>query len=210
VDPRPAAGDVECPAEGTLDHLQVKTLVTPRLQIASLTLADAPFILELVNDPAWIRFIGDKNVHSLADAEGYLRNGPLAMYHRHGFGLFRVDRRSDGVAVGMCGLIRRDGLDDVDIGFAFLETARGQGYASEAAKAVLAYGLGELGLSRILAITTVDNDASSRVLEKLGFHFVRTTYLPGDAKELKLYEIERAVSSASTAGAGSRGTARSA
>ena len=188
----------------------MKILVTPRLQISPLTLADAPFILELVNDPAWIRFIGDKNVHSLADAEGYLRNGPLAMYHRHGFGLFRVDRRSDGVAVGMCGLIRRDGLDDVDIGFAFLEHARGQGYASEAARAVLDYGLADLALGRIVAITTVDNHASSRVLEKLGMRFVRTTRLPGDATELKLYEIGRAVSSASTAGEGSRGTARSA
>jgi RimJ/RimL family protein N-acetyltransferase len=188
----------------------VKTLVTPRLEIAPLTIADAPFILELVNDPAWIRFIGDKNVHSLADAETYLRNGPLAMYHRHGFGLFRVDRRSDGAAVGMCGLIRREGLDDVDIGFAFLEAARGHGYASEAARAVLDYGLDEIGLGRIVAITTIDNDASSRVLEKLGMRFVGTMRLAADSTELKLYEIERAVSSASKAGAGSRGTARSA
>ena len=189
----------------------MKTLDTARLRIVPLTIEDAPFIFELVNDPAWIRFIGDKNVHSLADAEGYLRKGPLAMYKRHGYGLYRVDRRSDGAKVGMCGLIRRDGLEDVDIGFAFLESARGQGYASEAARAVLDYGLGELALGRIVAITNVDNHASSRVLEKLGMRFVRTMHLPRDTTEIKLYEIERgALSSASTAAEGSRGTARSA
>jgi len=188
----------------------LKTLDTERVRIVPLTLEDAPFILELVNDPAWIRFIGDKNVHSLDDAENYLRKGPLAMYERHGFGLFRVDRRRDGTSVGMCGLIRRDGLDDVDIGFAFLASARGHGYASEAARAVLDYGLDELALERIVAITNVDNHASSRVLEKLGMSFVRTLQLPRDTTELKLYAIERAVSSASTAAAGSRGTARSA
>ena len=85
-----------------------------------LELDDAPFIVELVNDPDWIRFIGDKNVHSLADAEAYLRNGPLAMYARYGVGLFKVLRAGDDAPVGMCGLIRREGLDDVDIGFAFL------------------------------------------------------------------------------------------
>src|SRR5262249_6845437 len=143
-------------------------------------------------------------------AEGYLRKGPLAMYERHGFGLFRVERRDDGASVGMCGLIRRDGLDDVDIGFAFLESARGQGYASEAARAVLDYGLGELGLERIVAITNVDNHASSRVLEKLGMRYVRTMQLPRDTTELKLYEIERAAGSGAPATARSRGTARSA
>ena len=169
----------------------MRILETSRLTITPLTLADAAFIVELVNDPDWIRFIGDKHVHTLADAEAYLRNGPLAMYERHGFGLFRVDRRSDGSAVGMCGLIRRDGLDDVDIGFAFLAAARGQGFASEAAAAVMDYGFRELGLTRIVAITDLDNHASSRVLEKLGMRFTGTRTLPGDTTELKVYAISR-------------------
>jgi RimJ/RimL family protein N-acetyltransferase len=168
-----------------------ESLQTARLDIVPLSLADAPFIRVLVNDPDWIRFIGDKHVHSLADAEAYLRNGPLAMYAKHGLGLFKVVERARQRAVGMCGLIRRDGLDDVDIGFAFLADARGRGYAQEAAAAVLGHGFAKLGLQRIVAITDVDNHASARVLEKIGMRFVRTTHLPNDATELRLYEALR-------------------
>jgi RimJ/RimL family protein N-acetyltransferase len=188
----------------------VKTIDTARLRITPLGLADAPFILELVNDPDWLRYIGDRNVRTLADAESYIRNGPLAMYSQHGCGLARVDRRSDGAPVGMCGLIRREGLDDVDIGFAFLPAARGQGYATEAAAAMLDYGFAEMRLPRIVAITTLDNAASGRVLEKIGLRFSRIVRLPGDGQELRLYEATRPVTPASRADAGSRGTARSA
>jgi RimJ/RimL family protein N-acetyltransferase len=167
-------------------------LQTARLDIVPLALADAPFIYELVNDPDWIRFIGDKHVHSLADAEAYLRNGPLAMYAKYGVGLFKVIDRAEERAVGMCGLIRREGLDDADIGFAFLASARGRGYAQEAGAAVLDHGFATLGLQRIVAITDVDNHASARVLEKIGMNFVRTTHLPNDSTELKLYEALRA------------------
>jgi len=171
--------------------MTLPTLQTARLRVMPLTLDDAPFILELVNDPDWIRFIGDKHVHSIADAEAYLRNGPLAMYTRYALGLFKVVRLADGRAVGMCGLIRRDGLDDVDIGFAFLPVARGQGYAQEAAAAVFEHGFGALGLKRIVAITDVDNHASARVLERIGMSFVRTMRLPNETTDLKLYEACR-------------------
>jgi RimJ/RimL family protein N-acetyltransferase len=172
--------------------MQLPTLETPRLRIVPLSLDDAAFIVELVNDPAWIRFIGDKNVHSIADAESYLRNGPLAMYARYGVGLFRVTRRADGEPIGMCGLIRREGLDDVDIGFAFLPAVRGQGYAAEAASVVLEHGFSALGLKRIVAITDVENHASARVLEKIGMSYVQTMRLPNDSTDLKLYEARRA------------------
>ena len=168
-----------------------EALQTARLDIVPLSLADAPFVYEIVNDPAWIRFIGDKHVHSIADAEAYLRNGPLAMYARYRLGLFKVVDRGESRPIGMCGLIRRDGLDDVDIGFAFLESARGRGYAQEAASAVLEHGFSKLGLPRIVAITDVENHASARVLEKIGMRYVRTTHLPNDTAELKLYEALR-------------------
>ena len=171
--------------------MSLPTLQTARLRIVPLTLDDAPFILELVNDPDWIRFIGDKHVHSIAEAEGYLRKGPLMMYARYGVGLFKVARLADDRAVGMCGLIRRDGLDDVDLGFAYLPAARGQGYAREAADVVLEHGFSALGLKRIVAITDVDNHASARVLEKIGMSYVRTMRLPNDTTDLRLYEARR-------------------
>jgi RimJ/RimL family protein N-acetyltransferase len=169
----------------------LRELDTPRLHIAPLTLDDAAFILELVNDPDWLRFIGDKHVHSIADAETYLRNGALAMYERHGVGLCRVDRRSDNAPVGMCGLIRREGLDDVDIGFAFLARYRGQGLACEAARATLNYGYCALGLTRIVAITSPANERSARLLEKIGLRFERMIRLSPQSAEVCLYAHSR-------------------
>ena len=151
----------------------MQTLDTERLTIRLFTEGDAAFILELVNDADWLRFIGDKNVRSLDDARRYLRHGPLAMYEQHGLGLCCVERRSDAAALGMCGLIKRDAQADIDLGFAYLPAARGQGYAREAAAAMLAQGFGPLGLKRIVAITALDNQASARVLEALGMHLER-------------------------------------
>jgi len=149
------------------------TLHSARLDMRPFSEDDAAFILDLVNDADWLRFIGDKNVHSLDDARRYLRDGPIAMHARHGHGLCRVERRSDGQVLGMCGLIKRDTLDDVDLGFAFLPQGRGQGYAREAAAAMLAHGFASLGLKRIVAITNLDNQASARVLEAVGMRFER-------------------------------------
>ena len=167
-------------------------LTTTRLTIAPFTEDDAAFALELLNDPGWLRFIGDKHVSTLDDARAYLRNGPIASVARHGFGLARVARRSDGVAIGMCGLIRRDGLDDVDLGFAFLPAGRGQDHAREAAGAVLTHGLRVLGLPRIVAITALDNAPSARVLEGIGMRFERVVRLPGGDEDLKLYVADAA------------------
>jgi [ribosomal protein S5]-alanine N-acetyltransferase len=160
-------------------------LETDRLVLRRFTLDDAEFIFRLVNDPSWLRFIGDKNVHSLDDARRYLREGPLDMYQRYGFGMYRVEERASGTPAGMCGLIKRDTLPDVDVGYAFLPEFRGKGYAYEAAAAVLAHGNRVFGLRRIVAITTPSNETSIRVLEKAGMKFERLLELtPGDPVNL--------------------------
>ena len=162
-------------------------LHSERLVMRPFTEDDAALILALVNDADWLRFIGDKNVQDLDDARRYLREGPLAMYRRHGFGLCRVEQRSDGAALGMCGLLQRETLADVDVGFALLPAGRGQGYAREAAAAMLAHGFGTLGQARIVAITDPANDASARVLEAVGMRFERVVQLEPGAKTLRLY-----------------------
>jgi RimJ/RimL family protein N-acetyltransferase len=165
----------------------MKVLETDRLVLRRFSTDDAAFVLELLNEPAWLRFIGDKGVRTLEDARQYLLNGPMAMYERSGFGLYRVERKEDGVPMGMCGLLKRDTLKDVDIGFAFLPRFWGKGYAREAAAAVLALGKASLGLERIVAITNPDNDSSIRLLESLGFRFEEMLRLSSDGAETKLF-----------------------
>lgn len=165
-------------------------LETERLIVRQLTLDDAAFILELVNDPDWLRFIGDRHVHSLDEARTYLLNGPLAMYARSGFGLYAVTLKGNELPIGMCGLIRREGLADVDIGFAYLPQYRAQGYAYEAASAIMAYGRQTFGLKRLVAITSLDNARSIQLLEKLGFVFEKIIRLSDDGEELKLFAVE--------------------
>ena len=161
-------------------------LETERLILRRLTPDDAAFILELVNEPAWLEFIGDKNVHSLDDARDYILKGPVEMYERLGFGLYLVQLKQ-GTAIGMCGLIKRPSLDDVDIGFALLSRFSGQGYAYEAAAAVMDYGKNVLGINRIVAITNPANQSSIKLLEKLGLQFEKKLRLSADAPEVALY-----------------------
>ncbi|MDB5986303.1 MAG: Protein N-acetyltransferase, RimJ/RimL family [Nevskia sp.] len=144
---------------------------TERLHLRRLALDDAGFVLGLLNQPSWLRFIGDKNVHTLDDARRYLEQGPMASYQRNGFGLYLTALKTKATPLGICGLIKRDSLQDVDIGFAFLPEFCGQGYAFEAAAAVLHYGRHTLGLRRIVAITSPDNQHSIRLLQKLGLKF---------------------------------------
>ena len=146
-------------------------LDTERLRLREMTLEDAPFILELLNEPGFIRNIADKGVRTLEDARGYLEKGPMASYAKHGFGLFAVDLKASGEPVGICGLVKRDGLDDVDVGYAFLERHWSRGYAVEAAAATVEYGLEKVGLKRVVAITAPDNQGSIRVLERIGLRF---------------------------------------
>jgi RimJ/RimL family protein N-acetyltransferase len=163
---------------------------TDRLTLRAFTPGDAAFIVELLNDPGWLRFIGDRQVRTQEDALAYLRKGDAAQA-RHGFSLGAVERRSDGVLMGMCGLIRRDGLDDVDLGYAFLPAYRGQGYAREAAAAWLACGFERFGLKRIVAITSVDNVASGKVLEAIGMRFEQRLRVAGHEEDSLLYAAQR-------------------
>lgn len=142
---------------------------TGRLRLRRLTRLDAPFLVGLLNEPAWHRFIGDRGVRTAEDAEAYLEKSYLAGYARDGFSMFLVERLSDGAPLGVCGLMRRDILDDVDLGFGFKSEHRRRGYAREAAEAMMRWGHESLGLGRIIAITHPENVASIHLLEKLGF-----------------------------------------
>jgi len=161
---------------------------TRRLVLSRLTLGDAPFILELVNDPSWIRFIGDKNVHTLKAAKEYIKNGPQKSYAQLGFGLYAVKLKRSGKAIGMCGLLRRDTLDDADIGFAFLPKYTGKGYAFESAETILKHAHESLKMKRILAITSIDNASSVKLLERLGFCLLKRVRLTPGSEELNLFE----------------------
>lgn len=162
---------------------------TDRLLLSQLTLEDAPFVLELVNDPSWIRFIGDRGIRTVAQAEAYLRNGPIASYAAYGFGLYLVRRKVDQVRLGMCGLLKRPSLPHPDIGYALLPQFTGQGYAFEAATAVLHHARQELNQSPILAIVAPDNKRSIHLLEKLGLQFQKRTSLDEGQSELLLYTL---------------------
>ncbi|MBT2689430.1 GNAT family N-acetyltransferase [Bacillus sp. ISL-47] len=168
----------------------MKVLETNRLILRWLITDDAEFILELLNEPAWIRYIGDKGVRTLEDAKNYILSGPMKMYSQLGFGLFLVERKEGSTPLGMCGLLKRESLEDVDIGFAFLSRYQAQGYGFESATATLKYGHEQLDLKRILAITSLDNHASSRLLEKIGMNYERTIILPNVSEELKLFASE--------------------
>lgn len=166
-------------------------LTTERLRLRRLTADDAPFILRLVNDPSWLRFIGDRGVHHLDDARHYILNGPVASYGKFGFGLWLVELQAGGVPIGMCGLLQRDTLPDMDIGFAFLPEFGGQGYAAEAGRATLAHGRDTLGRKRIVAVTRPDNARSIKTLGRLGLRFEKMIRLTADGPELQLFAWEQ-------------------
>ena len=161
-------------------------ILTKRLDLRQLELSDADFILELLNEAAFLRFIGDKGVRTLSDAREYLLKGPIDSYGRHGFGLYATCLR-DGTPTGICGLVRRDVLEDVDVGFAFLSRHCLKGYAVESASAVLAHARQELLLQRIVAITSPENLGSIAVLERIGLKFERMIRLTEHSSEVKLY-----------------------
>ena len=164
-------------------------LRTSRLVLRELDHRDAAFILELLNEPGFLRFIGDKGVRTLEDACRYLDRGPRASYARHGYGLNAVCL-PDGTPLGLCGLVRRDGLEHADLGFAFLARGRGQGYAAESARAVLQQAFGHFKLPRVVAITALDNQASIAVLTQVGLSFERLIQLRADGESLRLFGLD--------------------
>jgi RimJ/RimL family protein N-acetyltransferase len=169
--------------------MTLRVLQTARLCLRQFDRADAPFIFELLNEPSWLQYIGDKGIRTLSDAERYIEDGPVSMYARLGFGLYRVELTPSGESVGMCGLIKRDSLEDVDLGFAFLSRFWGHGYAYEAAAAVISYASMRLAIDRLLAITLPNNQASIKLLRKLGFTLERLISAAGSGEELMLFSI---------------------
>lgn len=162
-------------------------LVTARLRLRRLVVEDAAFILELVNDPDWIRFIGDRGIRSIGAARAYLAQGPLASYRDRGYGLYGVEERAGGRLTGVCGLVKRPAIDDVEIGFAFLPAFRGRGYAFESAQAVIAHDVPRLRLPRLVAIVSPENARSIALLERLGLRYERNLRLPGETADVRLY-----------------------
>jgi RimJ/RimL family protein N-acetyltransferase len=168
----------------------MKILETNRLILRQLSTEDVAFILELVNEPSFIQNIGDRGVRTLEDARAYILRVAISSYEKNGFGLYLVELKDSGQSIGMCGLIKRDGLEDVDIGYAFLPRFWLKGYAVEAAAAVKDYARDTLGLKRLVAITDPANQGSIRVLEKIGLKYEKMVRLSADDIELKLFAAD--------------------
>jgi RimJ/RimL family protein N-acetyltransferase len=165
----------------------MKVLETSRLVLRQLAPEDAAFIHELVNDHDWLLYIGDRNVRTLDDARAYIESGPMDMVKRLGFGLHCVELKESGTPIGICGLIKRDALPDVDLGYALLSRFRGQGYAAEAACAVLQQAVTQFGFGRVLAIVSPENERSIQVLTRLGFKLEGRRKFWDNAPEVALF-----------------------
>ena len=165
-----------------------RILETERLILRKFTSGDAAFIVELLNSPGWLKYIGDRNIKTEEEAVNYLTNGPLKSYDENGYGLCLVEKKEDAAPIGMCGIIRRDNLDHPDIGFAFLPEYNGQGYALEIAGATLSYAMNQLQLPVISAITVAENERSVRLLQKIGLTYKKTIQFPGNEEELLLFD----------------------
>lgn len=161
-------------------------LETERLILRRFTVDDAQFALALLNEPSFLRYIGDKKVRTLDDARQYILTGPVASYERNGFGLCVVELKASHTPIGMCGLLKRDELPDPDIGFAFLPDFWNKGFAFEAAAAVLHSARDTVQL--VLAITSLDNVASIKLLERLGFTFEKIISLAKDREQVRLFK----------------------
>jgi len=162
-------------------------LETERLRLRRLSTDDAEFILRLLNEPSFIQYIGDKNVRTIEDARLYLLHGPIASYQKYGFGLYLIESKDSGAPIGMCGLLKREALENVDLGYALIPEYWSQGYGFEAAAAVKSYAGQVLGLERIVAITNTENESSIRLLEKIGFRFENMIKLADDQDEVMLF-----------------------
>jgi RimJ/RimL family protein N-acetyltransferase len=165
----------------------VKILETERTILRKVTESDADFVLDLLNQPSFIKYIADRNVRTLEQSREYIESRFTASYEKFGFGMWAVVSKESGEIMGVCGFVRREGLPEADIGFAFLPQFEGKGYAFEAASAIMRYGRDVLKLPRVLAITSMDNTRSQRLLEKIGLKYERIVSLPGSTEELKLF-----------------------
>lgn len=162
-------------------------LETERLRLRYFTLDDTEFIIQLLNSPGWLKFIGDRNVRTAEEATAYLLNGPMKSYEVNGYGLCMVETKADNKPIGMCGIINRANLEGQDIGFAFLPEYIGMGYGYEIASATLEYAMNELKLPQVFAITLPTNPRSIKLLEKIGLQFKKKFTMPDEDEELMLF-----------------------
>ena len=163
-------------------------LKTERLALRELDSAiDAEFIFELLNTPKFLKYIGDRGVRSVEQAQEFIENRYRQSYRDHGYGLYTVELKENRKPVGMCGFVKRDTLHDPDLGFAFLPEFEGIGYGFESASSILEHGGDALGFTKVLAITSQDNEISVSLLDKLGFTFDKI-YTTSDGEHLKLFE----------------------
>ncbi len=162
---------------------------TERLQLRRLSVDDADFVLRLLNEPSFIQNIGDRGVRTLEGARAYILKGPVASYENFGFGLWMVETKSGATPIGICGLLKREVLEDVDIGYALLPEFWSQGYALESASAVMTYAREQLRATRVLAVVNAGNQSSIHLLEKMGFQFERMVRLSENAPEIKLFAV---------------------
>lgn len=174
---------------GWIKNAMPSTLLTDRLRIREFTLADAAFIVRLLNTEGWLRYIGDRNVHNDGDARDYLTAGPLKSYAENGFGLWCVEEKHSAAPIGMCGILKRPELDSPDLGFAFLPEFHGRGFALEAVTATLSHARHVLQVPLLSAIVQPDNDRSIALLEKVGFVFSGARMVPGREEVLQVYEF---------------------
>ncbi|HEX8638864.1 MAG TPA: GNAT family N-acetyltransferase [Pyrinomonadaceae bacterium] len=165
-------------------------LETERLILREIVERDAEFIFNLLNQPSFIKYIGNRSVHSIEVAREFIESRYRQSYREHGFGLYTVELKENNMPIGICGFVKRETLPEADIGFAFLPQFERKGFAFESADAVLKYGRDVLGLKRVLAITTIDNESSGRLLAKLGFKFERLIKQPPSEEELKLFSSD--------------------
>jgi RimJ/RimL family protein N-acetyltransferase len=169
-----------------------KNYETERLQLRLITIEDAAFILELFNSPNYIKFVGDRNVRTIEDAEKYLEIKILPHIEKFGYGTYIVIRKLDQVKIGMCGIYMRDEMEFPDIGFAFFPEFEGKGYGFESANFLKNIGFSEFGLHKIGGITVEYNHNSRKLLEKLGLKFIKNFFRKDDPEELMYYEIDKA------------------
>ena len=167
----------------------MQILETKRLTLHHITPNDAPFMLALLNDPSWIEFIGDRGVRTVEAAKKYILDRMVKSYEQNGFGLYLTELKESKVPIGICGLVDREGLDDIDLGFGFLPDYTGQGYGYESASAVLLYAKNTLGIKWLVAITDVSNVRSIQLLERLRFRFEKNITMSGDSDVVAFYVL---------------------
>ena len=171
--------------------IKSKIFKTDRLILRPTSEEDAAFILELLNTPKWLKYIGDRNVNTVKSAKEYIKNKILPQLIKLGYSNYTIIRKSDNIKIGSCGLYDREGLEGIDLGFAFLPEYEKKGYAFESANKLMNVAFNEFGINEISAITTKDNIASQKLLEKLGLIFIKTTNIPNDEEELLLYKLKK-------------------